>query len=317
MQLSVFLSSLVCATADSCTLPDASKGLHSGECNGIKYEYNVPEACAGGAACGLVLDVHGWTMNGDAQDANTNMRALGEQHGYLVLQPTANKVLGVTSWSSKDYPTVWGMLEAARDAPGLSVDANKVHFMGFSQGSEMTWWMLQHHGNELASAVPLSCAADDAKAVAAAANGTPLLYSHGYKDGLCSFGAGNATIQTLRSEWQLVEKAVLSEDDHHVRTAYEGPDGQYLETLFWDYESGNWGGLSSVCGVIYKQVGDGHCFPGGSDTQCFDLLHPRVSFPQRLAPFSCPAPDPKAAAFVIGDVAMQFFLDHPRRATLV
>jgi len=313
----VFLPTVAYAAATTCTLPDASKGLHSANCNGFNYEYNVPEQCTTGK-CGLILDVHGWTMNGDAQDANTNMRALGEQHGYVVLQPTAKRVLAVTSWSSRNYPTVWAMLEGARDAPGLQIDTDRVHFMGFSQGSEMTWWMLQHHGQELASAVPLSCAAADAKGVAQGASGTAILYSHGYNDGLCPFNAGNNTIQTLMSEWKMTETSVLSQDDHHLRTAYEGEEGQYLETLFWDYESGSWGGgLGAVCGILYKAIADGHCFPGGSDTQCFDLSNPRVSFPQRLAPFSCPAPDPSAAAFVIGEVAMQFFIDHPRKTTEV
>lgn len=153
--------------------------------------------------------------------------------------------------------------------------------------------------------------------MAEGARSTAVLYSHGYNDILCPFDNGNQTIQTLRSEWNMTEKSVISKDEHHVRTAYEGDEGQYLETLFWDYESGNWGGLGGICGIIYEQIGGGHCFPGGSDTQCFDPWNPRVSFPQRLAPFSCPTPDPKAAAFVIGDVAMQFFIDHPRRVTVV
>jgi len=326
MRTCVLLTTLLAAASETCTLPDVSAGLHKAKCQGIKFQYNIPAQCASGESCGLVLDVHGWTMNGDAQDANTGMRALGEQHGYIVVQPTSNHehILGllplpVTSWSEKDYPAVWAILEGTRDAQELKVDPARVHFMGFSQGSMMTWWMLEHHGKELASAVPMSCAAQGsvtAVAVAAAASGTPLLVSHGYNDGLCPFRQGNATVNTLMSEWKLEQVGVLSEDDHHVRRAYKGPDGQYLETLFWDYESGSWRhGLGSICGIIYKAIGDGHCFPGGSDTQCFDLAHPRVSFPERLAPFSCPAPDTAAAAFVIGEVAMQFFIDHPRRAT--
>lgn len=179
--------------------------------------------------------------------------------------------------------------------------------------------MLQHHGQELASAVALSCAGTGEigvtpEGIAAGAAGTPILYSHGYKDGLCPFDKGNASFQALKALWNLSETVVLSQDEHHVRTAYSQPNGQqHMETLFWDYESGNWGGLSSLCGIIYKAVGDGHCFPGGSDTKCYSVLHPRVSFPERFLPFSCPAPDTKAAAFVIGEVAVKFFVDNSRK----
>ena len=47
-------------------------------CDGISYNVSISDACLGGN-CGLVFDVHGWTMNGDKQNANTGLAELGAE----------------------------------------------------------------------------------------------------------------------------------------------------------------------------------------------------------------------------------------------
>merc|ERR1712196_758818 len=110
-------------------------------------------------------------------------------------------------------------------------------------------------------------------------------YSHGYIDGLCSFADGNATISVIKSKWSIDAGTVVTQDEHHIRMAYAGKQGQILETLFWDYHTED-----TICGFVYERIGKGHCFPGGSDTKCFEWqgLHYKkeTSFPQKLSPFS-------------------------------
>jgi len=262
-------------------------------------------------------------MNADIQDENTGMRALGERHGFVVVQPSANKIdgqhipvpivrhinLSLTSWQPTDYPIVWSIVQTIREHKRLVIDAGRVHFMGFSQGSEMTWHMLAAHPSEIASAVPMSCSAEDPRAVAAAAGSVPIMYSQGYADGLCPFEAANASVSVIKSAWGMTNGTVISQDEHHVRTAYRGQRGQILDTLFWDYHS-----EPSICGAIYEKIGQGHCFPGGYDMRCieWDHLHYKTntSFPSKLSPFSCPAPDPSQAAFRVGEEAVHWFLQH-------
>lgn len=124
---------------------------------------NIPAACVSGlvedstSPCGLIVDVHGYSMDADIEDNNTNMRALGEQHNYIVMQPSAH--LGVppfTSWSPADDKYVDAVLMEAIDK--LKPDPSKVHFMGFSLGAAMTWRFICRHGRDglFASAVALS-----------------------------------------------------------------------------------------------------------------------------------------------------------------
>eukprot|EP00929_Paragymnodinium_shiwhaense_P081834 TRINITY_DN42913_c0_g1_i1.p1 TRINITY_DN42913_c0_g1~~TRINITY_DN42913_c0_g1_i1.p1 ORF type:complete len:366 (+),score=19.31 TRINITY_DN42913_c0_g1_i1:41-1099(+) len=312
--------------APACFIPDTRAGLHDGVCGGIHFTYNVPKRCVKAAGsnqtCGVIADVHGWTMNADIQDENTGMRALGEQYGFVVVQPTAKRYPGrlpiplspelpLTSWLTTDYPLVWDIVSAARDEPGWNVEPDRVHFMGFSQGSQMTWAMLENHSDEIASAVPMSCAPADPEAVARAAAKVPVLYSQGYNDGLCDFQDGNRTVRILQSAWQLDAGRTVSQDDHHLRTSYTGATGHKLDTVFWDYKTED-----GICGLVYEHIGKGHCFPGGSDTKCFQWdgwqYKWRVSFPEKVSPLSCPGPDPSAAAFHIGQEAMRWFLKHPR-----
>ena len=63
------------------------------ECNGNSYTINVPQQCvAGGASCGMIFGAHGFSQDPEEQDRNTNMRALGEEYDYVVVQPQGNPV---------------------------------------------------------------------------------------------------------------------------------------------------------------------------------------------------------------------------------
>jgi len=211
-----------------CTIADTAAGLHVAACNGIKYHYSVPQSCVRSAnnnqsSCGLILDMHGWTMNADIEDENTDMRALGQEYGFVVVQPTAPR-RPLPSWVPADSPGLWEFVKAARDEATWTIDPARVHVMGFSQGSSMTWNLLARHSEDIASAVPLSCHAEgsDAATVAKVAQQVPILYSHGYHDGLCPFPQGNATINTIKSTWGMDQGDIVSQDSHHIRTRYKG-----------------------------------------------------------------------------------------------
>lgn len=292
------------AAAVSCAIPATSAGKHETTCEGIKTIYNVPARCVRGgdgvaaSSCGVVMDIHGWTMTGQQQDNNTNMRALGEKHGYVVVQPSANG--SPTSWTTADQKVVYALMMACVDEPAWDMDRAKVHFMGFSEGSEMTWSFIKKHSDVIASAVPMSCAAgSDAEACAAATPRVPVLFNQGTNDAMCDFSHAAATIDAYKKAWATGAGVVISSDAHHKRTRYTAADGAAVfDFLTFDY-------IANEC--IY--TGKGHCFPGGQDDVCYG----NKFAPGQLAAFSCPK-NPREAAYSIGEEAMKWFIAHPKGA---
>ncbi len=118
-------------------------------CDGIKYNLSVPSDCVAGG-CGLIFDVHGYSMNGNSQNANTGLAELGREHNYVVVQPSANG----GSWGRSDYRKVHDFLLQNKTA--WNIDANRIHFTGFSQGSIMTWEFVCKYPELIASAAPIA-----------------------------------------------------------------------------------------------------------------------------------------------------------------
>ena len=68
----------------------------------IGYTLAVPEHCAlAGGGCGVIMDVHGFTMSAEEQEICDDMRVRGNAAGFIVLQPSApvnpNSSLGIPS----------------------------------------------------------------------------------------------------------------------------------------------------------------------------------------------------------------------------
>src|SRR4051812_2984247 len=82
------------ADADATPSPVASgcidnvtAGDHVYTCGDLQVDATIPTACLA-PGCGLILQLHGDTGNGLLMDANTNLRELGRQNGYVVIAPT-------------------------------------------------------------------------------------------------------------------------------------------------------------------------------------------------------------------------------------
>ncbi|MBS2028178.1 MAG: hypothetical protein JST54_09765 [Deltaproteobacteria bacterium] len=271
--------------APSGCFTDVSAGHHQFSCEGgIRYDVEIPTACASGG-CGLILDTHGFTMNADQEDLGTNMRALGKQNGYIVAQPTAPGA--IPSWDPADTygPPLLAFVQTAMTA--MAVDPKRVHAMGFSQGGGMTWWLICGHTTLFASVAPISAGgvggctfiAPDAPAAE-----LPVMQVHGHHDNIVNF---DTTALPQRDAalgyWNDGTGTVIEQDAAHIATRYLSPSGTPFEFWEHDYQAD-----STILG--------GHCFPGGTDVG--------------------PLPDQFGCAdanqFVVGQLAMQFFLAHPK-----
>ncbi len=256
-------------------------GHHVFDCDGgIKYDVEVPVACAAGG-CGLILDMHGYTMNATQEDAGTGMRARGNQLGYVVVQPNAPGV--PAGWVQVTHaPLVFDFISDV--AKAFVTDPKRAHVMGFSQGGGMTWRMICSHADFFASAAPLAgvvgCEYIPPNAPSRA---VPTLQLHGHKDAILNFATyGPPERDAALLYWKAGAGTVIEMDATHRATRYITAAGTPLEFWEHDFSAG-----SFILG--------GHCFPGGTDVGSSPFQ------------FGCS----EMNTFVIGELAMQFFIAHP------
>jgi pimeloyl-ACP methyl ester carboxylesterase len=260
---------------------DVTAGHHAFPCDGgITYDVEIPAACAIGG-CGLVLDMHGFTMNATQEDSGTGMRALGQKNGYVVVQPNAPGV--PPSWDQATHiPLVFAFVQQIAQA--LVTDPKRAHVMGFSQGGGMTWRMICTHADYWASAAPLSgIEGCEFVAPSAPSREVPTLMVHGHKDNVVSFtGIAVPQRDAALAFWKDGMGTKIGGDGTFTSTRYTTSAGTPFEFWEHDYVAG-----SAILG--------GHCFPGGTDVG--------------LSPFQfgCSPPD----SFVVGETVMAFFLAHP------
>ncbi len=232
--------------------PESAPGHQEVGCDdGVVYDVEVSADCAAGG-CGLILDLHGFTMTADELDDHTRMRALAPPLGYIVVQPTAP---GLTpSWAGGGHDAaVWEFLRAT--AARFDVDADRVHVMGFSQGGEMTLRLLCDHADEIASVAPAAgsaCFDSGAPAVE-----RPILYTHGTDDVLINYGS---TAEPLRDAvvetWELTDYQVMAQTDGYTAERWADGGGTVFELWSHDFAT-----------EAFYLVG--HCLPGPVTTDTY------------------------------------------------
>jgi len=274
---------------DDC-ITDVAAGHHAFECDGLTYDVEVPEACLG-SACGMIFDVHGYTMSAQMQDSSTGMRALGQRHGYIVVQPNAEPDPPAASWNGAvDDPKVFDFMQ--RVAAAWHVDANRWHITGFSQGGYMSWRFICDHADVLASVAPAAACGNIGAFGDCAFSGDEIpsgpldiLYMHGTSDALVSFSCFGPRRDAVVAHYGLGPEELVTEDETHRWTRHTGDD-MVLELIEHDYAA-----ESFILG--------GHCFPGSND---------QGDAPGQLFSYGCVDP----TSFAWGEVVMQFFIAHPK-----
>ncbi|MBI2378181.1 MAG: hypothetical protein HYV07_29540 [Deltaproteobacteria bacterium] len=295
---------------DDC-IPTPRAGRQTYECGGLEFDLNVPARCFAGG-CGLIMDVHGFSMSGIMEENNTGLAALGEARGFIVIQPNANGPRYATSWSEADDPQVFDFLQRVERI--FSVDSRKVHMTGFSQGGYMSWRFVCAHSDHLAS-VAVAAGASNCPAGAGFGGGLvvpacsysgsevpseaiPVLYMHGRNDtNYVPFSCAEPQVDAVRAHLGLTESVEVASDASHewmryTSTASNSP--ALLETLFHEYSSDEAVPFVDASRLL------GHCIPGSTD--------PGGESGQIFS-FKCQ----QASAFVWGEVTLDFFEAHPRR----
>jgi dienelactone hydrolase len=280
-------------------ISDVSPGERTISCSGLDFVLSVPDACIA-EQCGLIIDVHGGTMSAAMENKNTNMRALGRDHGYVVIQPNAN--LGLFDPSSDDT-VVFEFANLAADV--FHLDRKRIHMMGFSQGGYMTWRFICAHTDWLASAAPAAAAgaANISDEVGCNFTGTDepkgeldILYMHGHKDALVDFANAMVLRDAVIAVYDAKKHEVVASDASFTRTRYTSAHGARFEFIEHDYASDSAVGVPPLGVAI-----EGHCYPGSTDHD--------ITEDGQLMAFGCVQPN----AFSWGEEALHFFQAHPQR----
>jgi pimeloyl-ACP methyl ester carboxylesterase len=276
------LGALPDGPAAACIL-EGTAGYHEESCDGMVYDVAIPPQCVTDRACGLIVDVHGLTMSGNMEDANTNMRALGAQYGYVVIQPNANPAPPSSMFVTPgDDDRIYAFLQSA--IVTLGIDPRRVHFTGFSDGGEMTFRFTCAHADLFASVAPATgggCFKPDQMP----SREIPVLFMNGTKDQLNDYQSDALPQRdAIISTWNMGAGTVVAQGTAYVRTRYTSPAGNVFEFLQHDYQSDD-------------PILGGHCYPGSTDpgTQ-----------PGQLFPFGCVPPN----EFAWGVEVVKFFMAH-------
>ncbi|MGZ3416703.1 MAG: alpha/beta hydrolase family esterase [Polyangiales bacterium] len=271
-------------TTTTACISSVTAGTTVISCDGFKFDVTVPDACVSGG-CGIVLDVHGLSMSGKMEDNNTAMRALGVKHGYVIVQPNANPAPPASSWNpATDDDKVFGFLKQAITAFGI--DTKRVHMTGFSQGGMMTSRMLCKHADIWASVAPGAGTGCSFSGADTPSREVHTLYLHGTSDALVAFSVGKAQVDAAVAKWKMTAQPDVESDGKHAWHRWKSAAGTVLEFVQHDYQAAS---------IVLK----GHCFPGSTD---------KGGEPGQLFPFSCT----DKAAFTWGEIAMAFFIAHPK-----
>ena len=272
----------------------AGKNVFS--CNGLDITVTAPASCLN-QTCGAILDIHGIGMSADAEDDQTNLRAIGNAAGYVVVQPTApsgRTIYGPTWYDSDDDAVYNSYMDVVA---AWKIDPKRVHVTGFSQGGYMTWRLVCKHSDVIASAAP--GAAGTANCPQGNFNGTcpftgnqipkpiDVLFVAGAKDAVVPPNCTTGMVSSVTNAWG-GQKQNIGGDGSFTRDRYIGTAGYDFEVLTHQYTTDP---------VSKLAANAGHCVPGatGKDGSIWDDLY-------------CKLP----VSFTWGKEVLAFFQAHPK-----
>jgi polyhydroxybutyrate depolymerase len=233
--------------------PDRAAGHQTFACpDGVGADVEVPEACVDGG-CGVILDVHGYTMSADIEDQHTRMRALATARGYVVVQPTAPGV--PASWGLGEHDEiVWDLLLATIDV--FHVDPDRVHVTGFSQGGMMSFRLLCSHADRIASIAPVAgdgCFDGSGEP----AIERPILYIHGHLDAIIPWATmGAPQRDAMLAAWDYGAPTTIDSGPSFTASRWTTSAGTPFELYEHDFTTGD-------------ALLVGHCLPGPDDNLTF------------------------------------------------
>jgi len=245
-----------------------------------------------------VVDVHGLMMNAQMEDNNTNMRELGNQNGYLVVQPSSPTL--VSGWSSGDAEPVVNFILRCTEV--FHLDTNRLHMMGFSAGAGLTLAVICNYPDLLASfsfggtgktnvegencSSSGNCEFDDT--TSAPDYQMDILFMQGTDDVYVRYVCAEALVEAITTFWSMDGPTVIESGDDYEMNLYANAQGTEFKFVWHNYLADNM--------LLLR----GHCYPGSEDYE--------PSEPGQIMGFACLPPND----FHFGEISIEWFLAHPK-----
>ena len=150
----------------------------------------------------LLVLLHGYTSNGEEQDAYFRVRAEAEERGYLYLHPDGTvDAIGNPFWNATDaccdfVPSgvddsgyLAGLIEEVQ--AGWSVDPGRVYVVGHSNGGFMSYRMACDHADLVAAIVSLAGATFDDPSACTPSRPVSVAQVHGTSDQVVAYEGGH------------------------------------------------------------------------------------------------------------------------------
>lgn len=282
-------------TASGC-IDDVTAGDHVYTCSGLRVDARIPSACLA-PGCGLIVELHGDTGTGLLMDGHTNLRALGEQNGYVVIAPTGPPFGGGypgSTWTSAEDAKLLAMTRLFTSV--FRIDEKRVHLTGFSRGGFVTWRLLCDASDLFASFAPAAAGEGSGFSEVTCFSGgrvpkrrADVLFLLGRTDMSVPYPTMTSIRDAAITQYGGGNMQVLTADANYTHNRWTNAQGVVIETFDHAYETVSNGPFG------YAR---GHCFPGSKS----DPYAPQYAVP-------CKAP----SAFTWGDEVMKFFLAHPMK----
>ena len=207
-------------------------------CEGVVYDLGIPEECFA-TPCGLIVDFHPSGLTGEQTDAYTNMKALGNAAGYVVVQPDSPSTVTFAGRNRVFFDALIGALD---------IDVSRVHVGGASAGGSQAWYFVCHHADLIASAAPhasgrVYCESEGNRLPDEQVD---ILMLHGRKDS--TFAQAVTQLEFVIESWGMTASEVLADEPTYQWARWTNEEGTVLEFVEFDWTT---------------PTGDGHCYPGG------------------------------------------------------
>jgi pimeloyl-ACP methyl ester carboxylesterase len=231
--------------------PTATAGHQVVSCPmGVTMDVEISAACATGG-CGILFDVHGFTMSANVEDTHTRMRLLAPPLGFVVVQPSTTGLWGTGQYDG----VIWDFMHAT--ASVLHTDPDRLHFMGFSQGADLTFHMLCQHADAIASIAPDSGNGCFTPGTVPSTE-RPVLYVQGTKDNIQSWSLFGPPVRDgILGTWPFGSPTTISSATAYIATKWTTTAGTDFE--FWQHDYVDGSLLGGHCLAVPNGTGAFKC----------------------------------------------------------